>query len=184
MRAKFINIEEGVGDKYLQNHYGIKDEDTEFEKKYQNELAKKSLIPIGSFVDEMDEIANVYKNPPSLKYLQMWVRACSDDKGNLYVADSQDIMHWNLEDFLKNQGISSKSTYQKTFMDWQRHKDTDVFYVAEGYDLELVGLNLSLSKEEKQQFKEYSQAVIKRNPQIKFVYNKTIIDIDPDWMSR
>jgi len=172
MRAKFIK--EGVGDKYLYNKHGIKDDDVDFQKKYNIEYARKSLIPIGSFQSIYDKSqVQVYKNPATLKHFNGWVRGCSDKHGDIYIADNEDILHYNLVLYLIN-----KFGMHDDFIDWQQYYDTNEFYLAEGYDLSNNGLDEELTDEEKEKINDYAPRVIAKHPNFKFITDKTILNAD------
>lgn len=174
MRAKFIK--EGIGDKYLYNKYGIKDDDIEFQKKYNIEYARKSLIPIGSFQSIYDKSqVQVYKNPSTLKHFNGWVRGCSDKYGDIYIADNEDILHYNLVLYL-----ISKFGMRDDFIDWQQYYDTNQFYLAEGYDLSNKGLEGELTDEQKETINNYAPRVIAKHPNFKFITDKTILLADDD----
>jgi len=166
MRAKFVNIDEGVDDKYLFNKYGIEDK---FEKIYKSEQADKAENCIGKFKDWDNYMVKVYLNPSSLKMFGNWNRACSDEKGNLYLADSIEILHDELVAFLSSKDIKGN------LINWQQYKDSNVFYLAEGYDLNEVGLDNSLSDEEIVIIKKHTPIVIKNHPQFNFRTDMTIL---------
>ena len=141
MRAKFVNInEEFIGMFRTHWHYGH------------------------------NEPVEVYKNPQSLKRLQPWIRGCSDKDGNLYVADSQDILHHDLATFLVSKGIKDD------FVDWQRHGKNNTFYLAEGYDLNGRGLQEELTDEQVERINTYTPKVAETHPMYKFIQDTTILN--------
>ena len=130
---------------------------------------------VGRFMSDYDkEFVEVYKNPQTLKNLQPWIRACSDKFGNLYVADSQNILHSDLGKFLIKKGIHDN------MIDWQRYKDTNKFYVAEGYDLSMLGLENALEPEELNMIRRFSKAVKEEHTRFAFISDKTILDSHDD----
>ncbi len=87
------DVEEGVGDKYAANKFGIPDQNADFEKDYELDALKKSQQPFGYIKVVPEEYGYkeysttpVYLNPKSLNNFGMNVRGISDIKGNLYVA--------------------------------------------------------------------------------------------------
>jgi len=168
MRAKFIK--EGVGDKYLYKKHGIKNDFDEFDRRYNSIENRSKLNLIGSFISRSEDKVDVYKNPKLLNNLQSWVRGCSDREGNLYIADDQDILHDELAYFLVRKGMKDD------FVDWQRFEDTSTFYLAEGYDLSMEGLENALEDDQKETINTYAPRVEKANPQFNFIYNKTILE--------
>lgn len=126
---------------------------------------------MGTFIGPYEnERIDVYKNPRTLVRLQKWVRGCSDMEGNLYVADSQNVMHNDIAEFLrKHKKIN--------LIDWQRFGNSNTFYLAEGYDLNLNGLADELSDEEKEMIKTSVPMLRKNFPMFTFIENKTIIQI-------
>jgi tRNA nucleotidyltransferase (CCA-adding enzyme) len=89
---KFEGIEEGVGDKYLENKYNIEPEFSTFDKQFNS---KKNI-------DNKEEILHttihgidttLIKNPKSLKNVGAEVRGVIDDTGNLYVEETPSIIH-------------------------------------------------------------------------------------------
>jgi hypothetical protein len=124
---------------------------------------------IGTFKGTFDlNRVEVYKNPQTLRRLKYWVRACSDEHGNLYVADSYDILHFELAKFLALRGIFD-------LIDWQRYKNTNTWYLAEGYDLSDKGLENELDDESADLINRLAPAVKERHKQFKFIYDKTIL---------
>lgn len=125
---------------------------------------------IGTYRGQWDaNRIEVYKNPKTLKRLYSWVRACSDKNGNLYVANSEDTLHHELAKFLINRGILE-------LIDWQRLRNTDTFYLAEGYDLSVVGLDNALTPEEKKMISNFSDKVIEKHPKFNFIHDRTILE--------
>lgn len=83
---KFINFNEGVGDKYAKRMFNIPDIDTDFEKEYKRHIEKEE--PFGyskSFSNNKQGVA-IYKNPKTLNNFDEEVRAIVDKDGNIYVA--------------------------------------------------------------------------------------------------
>lgn len=170
MRARYVNTNEGVGDEYVFNKHGINRDFDEFDRKFIHVKNKKRMNLIGSFISRAEEEVDVYKNPDTLDTLQSWIRACSDRYGNLFVADNQDILHDELAYFLTKQGMKDD------FVDWQRLEDTNEFYLAEGYDLGMHGLEYELDDNQKETINNYAPKVKNNNPQYIFIYNKTILE--------
>ena len=130
---------------------------------------------VGWFISKYDkEKVDVYKNPQTLKNFQSWIRGCSDKFGNLYVADSQNILHNDLGQFLIRKGIHDN------MLDWQRYRDTDKFYLAEGYDLDMLGLQNALEPEELKMIQTFSAKAKEMHPRFAFISDKTIIDSHGD----
>lgn len=124
---------------------------------------------IGTFMGQFDHNRiEVYKNPQTLRRLKYWVRACSDEHGNLYVADSYDVLHFELGKFLALRGIFD-------LIDWQRYKNTNTWYLAEGYDLNNNGLENELDEESAELINKLAPIVEERHKQFNFIYDETIL---------
>lgn len=125
---------------------------------------------IGTFDSDFDGKVEVYDNPQTISKLQPWIRGCSDEDGNLYVADSQNILHYELASYLT---IEFGKLH---LIDWQRYGGSNTFYLAEGYDLSDVGLTNSLSEKEIAEIEEMAVMVKNRNKQYEFIHDKTILN--------
>lgn len=78
--------QEGVGDKYAANKFGIPDQDDEFEKEYKTHLQTQEEKPMAYVLDTKSDRIAIYKNPRSLANFDADVRAIGDPSGNIYVA--------------------------------------------------------------------------------------------------
>jgi hypothetical protein len=83
----------------------------------------------------------IYKNPKTLKKLEGWERAISDEDGNLYLAEESIFIHTKLLKYLQDNNIiktnarwhSSLGVYVNCIA-WQRKNKTNDFYLSESYD--------------------------------------------------
>jgi hypothetical protein len=102
------NLLEGVGDKYAQKRFNIPDEEQTFNARFKKQQVQKKPPQQDSKLNgqlvgkietdkmiQQDEVwssypvtVNLYKNPQSLKNFEPRIRALSDSRGNMYVADT------------------------------------------------------------------------------------------------
>lgn len=89
---------------------------------------------------------NIYKNPPTIRRLDPWVRAISDKYGNLYIVEEPVAIHVDILSFLADEGEIDKTfnyaNYEIYFDDtdnkdgivaWQRHGNTMDLFFGESY---------------------------------------------------
>lgn len=168
-------LEEGVGDKYAAK-FGVRDEEEEFEKQYQQQRSKK----------KGEVVANVFgkpiiKNPSDLSSFPAGARGVITKDGNLYLAsDVEDTIHVDILRELAKKGIINKSSVtgwedpvdidKHGFVTIQRVWNKPIFAVGESYMIPKPR-----HEEERKKaldlFKPYFEAAKKKNSNIKFVYN-------------
>jgi hypothetical protein len=128
------DIEEGVGDTYLKNKYGIPGEFDDFNKNFDAKNIKSEKYPFedGSFI---------VKNPTSLTGFDPDVRGIIVGNGDTYIlTKSLDILHYSIIKFLQRRGVlSGRSRDYDTllpskvgYLSIQRAGDNNLFMVGEG----------------------------------------------------
>jgi len=168
-------LEEGVADKYAAQKFGIQDKEDEFEKQYQQHKSTKKGNVIGQVKGKP-----LVKNPSDINSFPPGARGVITKEGDLYLAtDVEDTIHIDILKVLKEKGIiKSKVTGWEDpndlgdygFATVQRIWNKPVFAVGESYIIpkpkyaEERESVLSL-------FKPYFEAVQKKNPNFKFIYN-------------
>jgi len=167
-------LKEGVGDKYAEK-FGVPNEDTEFEKKFQSAQVKKSSEVVGTVKDKP-----ILKNPKSLVHIPEGARGVIMENGDLYlVADAENVIHEDLLIALSKIGLIPSNKVRG----WDDQDTIDNFKFAtvqRVWNLPVIAVGESYiipkpkHEEERkrafQLFKPYFDAAKKKNPQFKFVY--------------
>ena len=113
----------------------------------------------------------VYKNPKSIKRMSKDLRGISLPNGDLYVVDTYNIIHVDIHKYLRKKGIKLPSMHtsydlaqviQKGYINWQRDKLTDTFYLSESSPSRL-------DSETSKMFKKYVKKVKQKNLSYKFI---------------
>ena len=84
------DVEEGVGDKFLQNRGVMPDEEQEFDRNYNVEDQEEIVHDLSKFKDEP---VYIVKNPKNLDNIGCDVRGVIDNQGNLYVETESIVLH-------------------------------------------------------------------------------------------
>jgi len=171
-----FRIEEGVADKYAEKRFGIPDEESEFEKEYQQSISGKSSSKIGEVKGRP-----LVKNPKNLSSFPPGSRGVITKDGNLYlVADVENVIHVDILNTLKKLGIINTKT-----RGWENPEDLDKFeYVTVQRVFNkpafAIGESYALPKPKREEerkkallfFKPYFEAAKKKNPKFEFIYNQ------------
>ncbi len=95
---------------------------------------------IGDILDPINlkDRYNVYKNPINLKKITPRCRGIIDKYGNLFIADTENITHYDLSKYLNRIGYSfptDKNLYRHfdKIVPVQRYENTNDFYIGEGF---------------------------------------------------
>ena len=166
--------DEGVGDKYAEKKFNIPDTQ---QKDYLKQTDKVVQSPeMGKFVGNAnnhgEELPNepIFLNPKSLNNFESDVRAVSDTKGNLYVAQHNgDFIHGV---FYKAMGMQSPDEiYQVSGgLSWHRIYNSNIFGFSDTSSNYLFwNSNSSANVGKVEQYYKNLEQVQKRNPQFKFV---------------
>lgn len=104
-------------------------------KKFYNFINEKF---IGHILDPINYKYkyDIYMNPKNLKNISPNCRGFIDKNGNLFVVDSENIVHYNLYNHLNKMGYLefTKNFYATTEMvPVQRYENTNDIYIGEGY---------------------------------------------------
>jgi len=167
-------VEEGVGDKFLQNRGIMPDEEDEFNKEYY--AAQENIITnLKTYPEQKDNF--LIKNPKNIYNLQCDVRGVIDSKGNLYVASRSDqkwFTHINLVDALIDEKLLVQQ-YQwwlklpENFVTVQRNGCTNEFMVGESNEW----YSMSPEKiENRKYFDRFLDLAKKINPKLEFPHKK------------
>jgi len=158
-------ILEGVADKYAEKHWGIRDEEEEFNRKYnQANIGEK----ISSYI---------IKNPRSLNSFPKGCRGVITRDGDLYVA-TEDVIHVDILKDLKRFGIISSSpsgwediTESKDidFITVQRVWGKDIFAIGESYMLPKSSRDPEGRKKALEFFIPFLERAKNKNPKYKFI---------------
>ncbi|GAG86117.1 unnamed protein product, partial [marine sediment metagenome] len=129
-------MEEGVGDKFLQNRGVMPDKEQEFNRGY--DIKQREEI-VGDLTKIRTEPNYIVKNPKNIKSFDCEVRGIIDIDGNIYVHTKhyEDYTtHENMLDVLYDLNIFKKEhnwhqSPPKTFLTVQREKCTNNFLIGE-----------------------------------------------------
>ena len=124
------DVEEGVGDKFVEKKFGIKPEFNDFEKQYQQNIENNKVVV------DLKTGRKLIKNPKSLNTVDTDARGVIDTEGNLYIQVDGQNVHTYLLDVLIRKGIvnDDKDWYYalpKSFVTVTRDGDTNTFYLGE-----------------------------------------------------
>jgi hypothetical protein len=150
----------------------IKSKINESKIKLVKESLNEELLGV---VDHTD--TEIYKNPPSIKHFEHFVRAISDDKGNLFVAHKEwDVIHPNIyywlidNKFMKNYRSRIHGAdcwdvaweYDKIIL-WQRIGKTNNFTLGESYNFD------EMDDSDFNKLELLADKVRKKNPKFNFI---------------
>lgn len=116
----------------------------------------------------------IYRNPKSIKRMNPWKRAISDEKGDIYVLDDPffELVHGDMVRFLNEKGIiESSSNYESilhNFVAWTQVGNQNTFYLSESYNTKNISYWNSLKFFGKH-VNKFTKIVMKKNPQFKYV---------------
>jgi hypothetical protein len=140
--------------------------------KFINEELLGTLKPMYMSYNENINV-EIYLNPRSIKNMESYTRAISDDKGNVFVADTTYAIHIDIYNFLIDQGIfSGKRADDESVMGymnshkyvcWQREGNTNIFLLGESYGQ--IGY---LSNRTMEGIRKLTDKVQQKNPQFNF----------------
>jgi hypothetical protein len=87
---------------------------------------------LGSYTTRYNTEFEIYLNPTSIKRMGGWVRAISDQTGDLYVGTPSEIIH---DDILEQINDVSEFDIFDNFnaIAWQQKDNENTFYLAESY---------------------------------------------------
>ena len=174
IREEIQGFIEGVGDKYAENKFGIADPDKTYMQQTQaaiknsdnGELVGYTRLGYDYNSKKTDPNSPVFKNPKSLKNFEKFVRAFSDDKGNLYVGlINGDYTHDNMGNAVGIGGYA-KIYDLKYGLTWNRVGTTNKFGLS---DSDLWYADDDQDDDVKELFNLRLQAVRLRNPAFEFV---------------
>lgn len=163
---------EGVADKYAEREFGIKDPTATQDWRARQAMQPKpsmgeyvgDIINDDFYSDDDDEgptikkLGRVFANPQSLQDFQPNVRAVSDDKGNLFVAEVDGYFyHSQME-----QTVDNTNYYADRYMQWYRIGSGNSFRVSSSYG---TSFDAPLGADEE---KQYVEQLRKKHPQYKF----------------
>lgn len=114
----------------------------------------------GSDILNKEEV-EIFKNPKTIKRMEDYSRAISDNRGNLYIIDSSEWIHERLMQWLNNVmkiNLGSNPYNVDKVVAWQKEKDGSL-YLSPGYP----GLKDKIEKIE-----EMIEKAQKKNPNIDF----------------
>lgn len=109
----------------------------------------------------------IFKNPKSIKRMEDYSRAISDDRGNLYIIDSPEWIHLHLMQWLKKVmkiDLGSDPYDVDNIIAWQKEKDGSL-YLSPGYSKSAGYYN---SKGKIDKVEEMMEIAQKKNPHIDF----------------
>lgn len=110
----------------------------------------------------------VYKNPSSIKTMDLGIRGVSDKEGNLFVFDKAHLLHGRLLNYLHDRGImmdamwNTDEHFYDNMVTWHREKNTDNFYLGESYSENIDSIHLP-------RVQEWIKKAKEKNPQFEFV---------------
>jgi len=164
-------IDEGIGDKYLKNKYGIPDEFDEFEKQYKKIHLKKEEEIIGEVKG-----TSIVKNPKSLNKLDNGVRGVITKEGDLYLAIlNNDVIHNDILEFLNKKGIINE---RPVGWEWIDERKPDQFITIQrvwNKNIIAIGESYVTPKRDPEKtealkiFKPYLEKCKQKNKNIEFV---------------
>lgn len=115
IREEIQKFNEGVGDKYAEDKWGIPDEERQFSTKGvpdANMGERVAEMWATNYRGETSQYGYIYKNPPSLSGFDADVRAIAMENGDLYVAQQDgDFIHTDIELALEKAGSGVGSDY-------------------------------------------------------------------------
>lgn len=122
---------------------------------------------VGFMQDRSNKTIEVYKNPKSIKRMESDIRAVAYKNGDLYIVDdSYDLLHKDIVQYLekntKEPIFYTRTAYIEHQVHLRRFKDTNYFYLGEGY----IVLDVEVEYEF---FTEILQKCKKKNPRYNFI---------------
>jgi hypothetical protein len=163
------DVEEGIGDTYLEKKYGIPDEFADFDKKYTASKTKYDDITY------QDDDWQIIKNPKNIGDLGKSVRGVITENGDLYIESYSRGIHNDILKILGEKGILpsvpkknwTKFLPQQTgFLTVQRYKDSP--YIAIGESNKLL-YNEKDYNERIDYYREFLNRARSKMPNIKFI---------------
>jgi hypothetical protein len=157
---------EGVADKHIEQRFAIPQEFDEFERKFDlSQVERNKVIQI-------NEKANVIKNPTSLKNVAPGVRGIIDEYGNVYLSLRNNCIHQTILEALEKMGIVTLEQYWShkpptNFISIQRVKDTDILAMGES---NLLLYDDKVTPEIKEAYFPILWAAHTKNPQLNIVF--------------
>ena len=181
-------IEEGVGDKYLQNKYNIEPEFADFERKYNE--TKEDVI-------YKDDKIVLIKNPKSLTRIGANVRGVIDIEGNLYVEQQSNVIHFRILNILVKLGIINDWDYSwmnkipTNFITVQRFDKSNEFKIGESNNVlepdeyrNMFDFTLFKNTDKREDalpvYKKFIDNAKQKNPNIKFNLNRIDKNFDKE----
>lgn len=167
--------QEGVADKYAERAFGIPDPTASQDWRARQAMQPKSTMGeyVGDIIDDdfynyddddagptTKKLGRVFANPKTLQDFQPNVRAISDDKGNLFVAEVDgNFYHSQMEE-----AVDRTKYYADRYMQWYRIGSGNSFRVSSSYG---SSFDIPLGEDRERQFVEQ---VRKKHPQYKFAF--------------
>ena len=132
------------------------------------DLLKEELFATISVQNKRLEI---YKNPKSIKRMTNGLRAVSLPNGDFFVVDANNVIHINLHEFLKREGIKLPTMFgiddirtaiDSGYINWHRDGSTNNFYISES-------TGAKIPKKTIKNVNKYAKKVKQKNPAYKFI---------------
>jgi hypothetical protein len=184
-------IEEGVGNEYLHNKFGIEKPHADFERKYnaiKNIENKEEIITGHSSTGKEIE---VIKNPKTLAHIPSYARGVIDNGGNIYVSTNamDGSIHTDILDVLNSKNIVSLTPnwwnlLPTNFISIQRHGNANEFVIGESHTpmylfIDRESEKLPSLEEAMPAFQSFLDKAKAKNPQYEFTNKvEAYYDID------
>lgn len=184
-------IEEGVGDKFAEKEFNIPQNYGDFEIKHgQQQIKEEGNQEIGTITHSMlskkplKVPVKVYKNPKSLKGFGIGARGVITKTGDLYLADSAEVIHYDILDLMEEKNIIPEGTgkgwedmHKIDFLTIQRVALFNVIAIGESYVFtkvkgstpEDIEKTSNQRKAEIAQYEHFLEKAKEVNPQFEFV---------------
>ena len=162
---KYIRKFEGVGDKYAEKKFFIKDPGKQFDFDY--EMYIKNMKPVAYVKSRGIVIKDVaiFKNPKSLNMFESGVRAIGTSDGDLFVAQGDyHFYHQNMGAALKFGRVSQIYKMQDKLVFLYRDEISNSFHIGE------VTSQFNKNKKDREITESILRAVKRKNPKYDF-YN-------------
>jgi hypothetical protein len=165
---------EGVGDKYAERKWGIPDQDNQYIRQTDAAVQKPEMGKLAGYAglelygNEPNNNEPIYLNPRSLNNFEKGVRAVSDTRGNLYVAQHDgDFLHGAFKIVMGN---DVEDIYEiDKCLTWHRIKNSNKFGLATSSAEYLTQINAYNDKKKQDRFNQNVMAVKDKNPNFEFI---------------
>ena len=102
---KLNKMGEGVGDTYAEKEFNMQNPHSDFETQYNKEKGIESGEEIIRGKTDEGQNITLIKNPKSVNNVDAWARGVIDDRGNLYLEQESNVIHYDLLIFLAQKGL-------------------------------------------------------------------------------